>query len=220
MMIYCKSTDTEIKFDNSNFHTLIIENKPLLRDITYLFFSEKPEEYFVFSHNCEPFEFFKRGIYIPSAVNLDLNNKKILSKINSYLEHLLTDELYTEFHEVKNTLMTLAEKLLQKSEFIIDFDYDISPKDIVKLLGAELARGDESFAEALIRYIQLAKEYLGVSLIVISDLHSFFGKEELDLIYKTLLLTEVRVLCIEGIQPNNASQYEKIHIVDNELCEI
>ncbi len=220
MMIYCKSTDTEIKFDNSDFHTLIIENKPLLRNITYSFFSERPEEYFVFSHNCEPFEFFKRGIYIPSAVNLDLNNKKILSKINCCLEHLLTDELYTEFYEIKSKLLMLAGRLLQKSEFNVDFDCDVSPKDIVKLLGTELSRGDDDFAEAFIRYIQLAKEYLGVSLIVISNLHSFFGKEELDLIYKTLLLTEVRVLCIEGIQPNNASQYEKIHIVDNELCEI
>ncbi len=220
MMIVCKNTNTEIKFDKHCFHTLVVENPTLLRNITYSFYEETPEYFFVFSKNYEPFEFRKKGLYLPSAVNLNVNNKKVLAKINAQLECFLTNELYAEFYDIKSRFSLLAEKLIQYSDYVVDCDYDITPKDIVKLLGVELSRGENDFDEILIRYVGLVREYLGVSLIVVSDLHRFFSKDELDSIFKTLLLNEICLLCVESIQPGNLSQYEQVHIIDNDLCEI
>ncbi len=220
MMVMCKNTNMEIKFDQHCFHTLVIENPMLLRNVTYSFYDETPDDFFVFSKNYEPFEFCKKGLYLSSAVNLNVNNKKILAKITSQLELLLVNELYTEFCDVKNRLAFLVEKLMQQNDFMIDCDYDVTSKDIVKLLGVTLARGESGFAEIFIRYVQLARDYLGVSLIVVSDLHCFFGMDELDLIFKTLLLNDICLLCIESTKPSNLSQYEQVHIIDSDLCEI
>ncbi len=219
MMIVFKDSNTEIKFDCYRFHTLVVENKPLLRNITFSFYNQIPEDYFVFSDNYEPFEFCKKGIYISNVIGFDMNNKKLTSKINTILERLLTNELCGEFLDIKSKLLILAEKLVRESDFIVDCDYDISPHDIVKLFGFEIRRQDNGFAEDFIRYVQMLVRYVGVALIVVSDIHNFFSKEELDLIFNTLLLNEVYILCIESVQPEAPSQYEKLHVVDCELCE-
>ncbi len=220
MMILCKSVGTEINFDICRCHTLVLENKVLLRNITYSFYHETPEDYFVFSEHYEPFEFRKKGIYISNAIGFDMNYKRLISKVHSELEHTLVEELYEELFDVKSRLAILSEKLMQKSDFHFDCTSDISPHEIIKLFDVELTRQDDNFADDLIRYIQLLKQYLGVSFVVVSDLHSFFSKEELDLIFQTLILNEVCILCIEGAQPSAPSQYEKIHIIDHELCEM
>ncbi len=220
MMVLFKSSGTEIKFNNCHFHTLVIENKQLLRNITFSFYNETSEDYFVFSNNYETFEFHKKGIYIPSVIGFDMNNKKLMTKINANLERLLVDELSEEFLDVKNKLMVLAERLAYESDFNLECDYDINPHDIVKLFGFEIERQNNNFADDFIRYVQLFAQYLGVTLIVVFGIHNFFVKEELDLIFNTLSLNEVNVLCIESTQPDNPSEYEKMHIIDRELCEI
>ncbi len=219
MMIVCKGSNTEIKFDSCNFHTLVIENKELLRNVTYSFYSETADDCFVFSKDYKPFEFCKKGVFIPSVIGLDMGNKRLMTKINADLEHLIADELYSEFLDVKSRLVLLAEMLIQKSDFSLEYSDDISPRDIIKLYGLSLVREDGAFAESFIRYIQLLKQYLDASLIVVSDLHCFFSTEELDLIFETLILSDIRLLSIEGIQPT-PSKYERLHIIDSELCEI
>ncbi len=219
-MIVVKPTNIEIRFRDSNFHTLVIENKSLFRQVIYSFYSDNPEEFFVFSKNFEVFEFRKKGIYIPSAINFEMNDKKLLTKINTYLENLANDELYTELLDIKAVLMDFAGKLALKSDFSVDYDGEILTKDIIKLFDFEITKGDLNFAEAFIRYVQLMSQYFKISLFVISDLHSVFDEKELDMIFETLLLNDVNILSVEGLSPNNISKYEKIHIVDVDLCEI
>ncbi len=220
MMIVLKNLNLEIKFNECNFHTIVIENKPLLRNVIYSFQNETPEEYFVFSKNYDPFEFRKKGIYITSAIGIDMNNKRLMAKINAELEQLLTNELWEDFFDTKNKLVCLAESLIQKSDFNLDWDCDINAQDLVKLFGMKIAKTENDFAGEFIRYIQLISQYIGVSLIVVSDLHNFFCADELDLIFKTLALNDIYVLCIEGVQPGSPSRYEKVHIIDSDLCEI
>ncbi len=220
MMILCKDCGVEIKFDTCHFHTLVIENKTLLRNITFSFHNEIPEDYFVFSDNYVPFEFCKKGIYVPNVIGFEMNNKKLMTKINVELERILNNELSEDFFDVKSRLLNLAERLVQESDFDIDCSYEINPRDIVKLFSMEIARQDNDFAYDFIRYIQLFVQYLGISLVVVSEIHNYFDKEELDLIFNTLLLSEVQVLCIESMQPNSPSRYEKIHVIDSEFCEI
>ncbi len=219
-MVVAKPVDIEIRFRDSCFHTLVIENKALFRQVINSFYIDTPEEFFVFSKHYEPFEFCKKGLYISNAINFEMNNRKLLTKINSYLEMLANEELYTELSSIKTVLMDLAENLISKSDFNVACNCEVSTKDIIKLFNFEITKGDLSFAEAFVRYIQLISQYLKISLFVVSDLHSVFDEKDLDMIFETLLLNEVNVLCIEGIAPNNVSKYEKVHIVDKDLCEI
>ncbi len=220
MMVKLKNSDIEIKFDECAFQTLVIENKQLFRRVSFAFYDDTPEDYFVFSLKYTPFEFHKKGMYIPSAVNLDMDNKKLITKINSFLERLANDELYTDLLEIKGKLLSFAEKLTEKSDFCVEYNCDIGAKEIIKLLSFEITRGNMGITEAFVQYVLLLSRYLGVELFVVSDLHLFFDVTELDLMFKTMQLNGVKMLCVEGFSPAEPSEYEKIHIIDRDLCEI
>ncbi len=220
MMAVLKGFNNEIKFNGNSFQTLIIENKNLFRQVTYAFENDATDEYFVFSRNYEPFDFNKKGIYIDNVINVDLNNKKIISKINSQLEKIANDEYYNDFIEVRGKLIELADKLVEKEDFNIEYNYDIDLKSLIKLFDFKLTIKNEDFAESFINYIKLVSQCLGVLLFVVSNLHLFFDANELDLIYETLSLCEIKMICIESLKTDNISKFEVIHIIDNDLCEI
>ncbi len=220
MMVVAKCANLEIRFRDCPIHTLVVENKALLRRLSYSFYAEEPDAFLVFSKNYEPFEFTKKGLYIPSPIHLDFNSKKLLAKVNANLERTANIELHAELLQIKSELMKFAQRLAEAADFQAEYCCDISAKDIIKLFGFELARGDMDFGEAFVEHIRLLSRYLGVRLFVVSDLHAAFDPPELDLIFETLLLCEVNILCLESTCPADISSRERLHIIDKDLCEI
>ncbi len=220
MMAVMKCANAEIRFQECPFQTLVIENKALLRRIIYSFYTEEPDELMVFSKNHTPFPFAQKGLYIPSPIRLDFNSKKLLTKINAYIEQIANVELHAELLRIKEELIKFAQRLSETADFQMEYSDDISAKDIIKLFGFELSRGDLDFAEAFVEHIRLLSRYLGIRLFVVSDLHAAFEACELELIFETLQLSEVNLLCLESNCAVDLSLRERIQIIDNDLCEI
>ncbi len=220
MMAVMKCANAEILFRECPFQTVVIENKALLRRIIYSFYTEESDELLVFSKKHTPFLFTQKGLYIPSPVHMDFNSKKLLTKINAHMEQTANVELHAELLRIKGELIKFAQRLSETADFQMEYGDDIGAKDIIKLFGFELSRGEMDFAEAFVEHIRLLSRYLGVRLFVVSDLHAFFDSHELELIFETLLLSEVNILCLESTCPVSVSSYERLHIIDNDLCEI
>lgn len=66
----------------------------------------------------------------------------------------------------------------------------------------------------------MTKKYSSAKCFVLLNLHCFFGENELELIYKELVYQNVEVLIIENVMHNNRLSFEKVYIVDKDLCEI
>ncbi len=220
MMAVIKCTNTEIRFRDCPFQTLVVENKALLRRITYNFYTEDPDEFIAFSKNYTPFAFAQKGLYIPSPVHLDFSSKKLLVKINAHMEQTANVELHAELFRIKGELINFAQQLSEIADFQMEYSDDISAKDIIKLFEFGISRGDMDFTEAFVEHIRLLSRYLGVRLFVVSNLHAVFDSRELELIFETLLLSEVNILCLESACPVSISSYEQLQIIDNDLCEI
>ncbi len=220
MMAVVKCANAEIHFRECPFQTLVIENKALLRRVIYSFYTEEPDELLVFSKNHTPFPFAQKGLYVPSPIHLDFNSKKLLTKINAHMEQTANVELHAELLRIKGELIKFAQRLSGTADFQMEYSDDIGAKDIIKLFRFELSRGDLDFAEAFVAHIRLLSQYLGVRLFVVSNFHAAFEACELELIFETLLLSEVNILCLENACPVCVSSYERLHIIDNDLCEI
>ncbi len=221
MMAVLKDLKIEMYFQNNHFQTLIIENNNLFRQILFSFENDLADDIFTFSKNYIPFEFSKRGVYLSNIINLDMNNKKLLTKMIAQLENTVNDEYCEEFNNLKSEIIKFADTLVKKSDFDIDYNYDIDFKSLTKLLDIKLSNRESSFAENFIRYICLFNQYLGVSFFVVFGLHIIFDKNELNSIFETLKLNDINLLCIEGYTYlDNISSYEKVYIIDGDLCVI
>lgn len=221
MMISFTYFDSQIKFEDDKIPVLIIENKQLFRNVLYSFLNESHDEYFTFSENFKPFEFNKQGFFISNPIELDLNNKKLITKINSYLSNTVNNEFLPELSNVHQSIYDLADKLVAYSSFDLLYEnIEIDSSDIVKLLSFKINCEEQTLAENLISFILLLHSYLKINIIVVANFYVYFSPEEAEQIFKTLTLNHINILLIEQSLPSHISAFESLHILDNDLCEL
>ena len=76
-----------------------------------------------------------------------------------------------------------------------------------------------SLIEKLISYMELCEKYLNKKLFVILNIHACCSIEELNSFLKDVVYRKSNVLIIES-HIENISKYEKVKIIDNDMCEI
>lgn len=219
-MISFKFLSNPIELTDGVFPILVIENKKLFRNVICSFENDYEEEYFVFSKDYSPVKFSKCALFVSNVLNVELESKKLITKINSYMEETANDEFIFELSTVKQNLLALAEKLCSFCDFDCDYNYDISTADIIKVLQFKIGKAENTPEELLIMYFKLISKYLKINLFVVENLHLMFDVNELALIYHELSLNHINVISLECFEPEYKFDFESYHIVDQDLCEI
>lgn len=220
MMIHFEYLKNEIVFDDEKIQLLVIENKELFRSVLLVFEQENADDMFVFSDNLSPFEFSKYGCFIPTPLFVDFQNKKLVSKLNSFLAEAANNEFQQEFAGLKSNIMSFAEQLGNFSDYDFEWCDDIDASSIVKLLQFKIDCQSQSPLELFVTYVLLLSKYLGVKIFVVANLHMYFTDAELSEVYKTLLLYHINLLAVEPSAPNCCNALESVHIIDSDLCYI
>ena len=220
MMFNFSYYSSQIDFEQGKMPVLVIENKQLYRDVLFSFIDAEEEKYFTFSKNFEPLEFNKHGYFISNPIELDFQNKKLLSKLNAYLTIVANNEFCSEFSESQRAIYNLADKLVQFSSFDLTYDERIDVDSIIKLLSLKINYSDQSLELSFISYVLLLSTYLKVSVFVVANLFIYFSAEEVEKICKTLLLNHINLLIIEQSLPICNTEVLSFHILDNDLCQI
>lgn len=220
MMISFKFLDNCIELKDGVFSVLVIENKKLFRNVVCAFESENAEDYFVFSKDFKPIDFGKVGVFVSNPLNVELDGRKLLTKINSYLEDVANTEYEMQLAQAKQALMILADSLSCFGDFDCEYNNDITTAEIIKLLQFKVGREENMPEELLITYLKLVSKYLKTELFVVPNLHLLFTDEEVALIYETLAVNHIKMLSLECFEPAEKNTCEEIFIVDKDLCEI
>ncbi len=172
----------------------------------------------MFSKNFIPFEFEGKGLYISNPLNPDINNKKLMAKINNYLEHVLEDDYYEILSKIKMDLSVLGNTLSRECDFDFEYNENIDTMSIIKLLEFKITKGTDNITEVLIRFILLVSKYLKVEIFVLPNMHLYFEANELAEMYRSFVLNGIKVLCLDCVSGQKALENELYHIVDNDLC--
>ncbi len=218
MRICFSLLSTPMSFEQASVNTLVIENRTLFRKTVSQFEDNSYEESFIFSKDYTPFEFEKHGLYISNPILPEITNKKLLTKINTYLEKIACDEYSELLNEIKGNLTLLGQKLSRECDFDFEFNDDIDNTSIIKILDFKINNGIDNPAALLVRFMILISKYLKLSLFVVPNMHLYFEEIELAEIYRTLSLNEIKLLCIDQICGEKALDSEKYHIIDKDLC--
>ena len=158
MKIINKNWQRKIEIEDNIIYTLVFENKKYYREsIIELINQHKGDEgNFIFSNDNKEFQLEKYGYLITDIFNIDVNNKKVLSKVYSSLVKQIIDDTI-EYNELTSHIRAYFEKLIFNSLF-------------------EIEQGDELDSTALLK--------LGdFKIIFVVGLHNVFTCEELKAIY-------------------------------------
>ena len=203
-------------------NTFVIENSVLYRDFLLELCKQLKGEDggFVLSDGLEILNFSKNVEIIANLIDLGNEiDKKISTAIIKDLNEIAINDYYVDTLELYQKINELVSNLIFKSDQDLMFDEINDMSQLLKLYNVRPDYSEMTFAEKLLFYMELCEKYLKKKLFVIANLHSFFTKEEQELLFKSFVYRQYKVFIVERYDVK-ALELEQKRIIDIDLCEI
>lgn len=175
---------------------------------------------FVLSHKDKIVEISKRMEIILNPFNVEINSKKVLTKLYSELDKLAkSEEMYLETRQIIQSLIEYLLDLEQKSDYILGFEQEIDLALIFKAVGIKHEIIEENYFENLIRYVKIVSSVLGIKIMTFVNLRSYLDDVQLESLLKEANYQEIQILLIEN-QQRACLKDTFCYIIDSDQCEI
>lgn len=224
MKIINKNWQRKIEIEDNIIYTLVFENKKYYREnIIELINQHKGNEgsYFLSNDNKE-ISFDKNSYIITDIFNIDINNKKVLTKIYSSLLKEIVEDI-SSYNELSTNIRVYFEKLIFNSSLEIDQGEEIDMSSLLKLGDFRVHVENDDILEKIVKFLKILSELCGYKIIFVVGLHTVFTQDEIIEIYKEVCLNKINIINIEYQQFNNLSTKnyrEIVYIFDKDNCEI
>ena len=224
MKIINKNWQRKIEIEENTIYTLVFENKKYYREnIKELISQHKGDEgNYIYSNDNKELSFEKSSYIITDIFNIEINSKKILTKIyNSLLKQIIDDTV--EYNELTTHIRAYFEKLIFNSPFEVEQGEEIDINSFLKLGDFRIHIEEDDILEKFIKFLKVLVQLCGVTIIFIVGLHNVFTDEEVREIYKEVCVNKISIINIEYQQFDNISDenyIEKVYIFDRDNCEI
>ena len=224
MKIINKNWQRKIKIEENTIYTLVFENKKYYREnITELISQHKGDEgNYIYSNDNKEISLEKSSYIITDIFNIEINSKKVLTKIyNSLLKQIIDDTV--EYNELTTHIRAYFEKLIFNSPFEVEQGEEIDINSLLKLGDFRIHVEDDDILEKFIKFLKVLVQLCGITIIFIVGLHNVFTDEEVREIYKEVCVNKISIINIEYQQFNNLSNEnykEIVYIFDKDNCEI
>ena len=224
MKIINKNWQRKIEIEDNIIYTLVFENKKYYREnIIELINQHKGNEgSYILSNDNKEISFDKNSYIITDIFNIDINNKKVLSKIYSSLLKEIVDDI-SSYNELSTNIKAYFEKLIFNSSLEIEQGEDIDMSSLLKLGDFKIHVEQDNILEKFVKFLKVLIDLCGCKIIFVVGLHNVFTQDEIIEIYKEVCLNKINIINIEYRQFNNLSNEnyrEIVYIFDKDNCEI
>ena len=224
MKIINKNWQRKIEIEDNIIYTVVFENKKYYRgNIFELINQHKGNEgSYILSSDNKEISFDKNSYIITDIFNIDINSKKVLTKIyNSLLKEIIED--ITSFNELSTNIRLYFEKLIFNISLEIEQGEEIDMSSLLKIGDFKIHVENDDILEKFIKFLKVLTELCSYKIIFLVWLHNVFTKDEIIEIYKEVCLNKINIINIEYQQFKNLSNEhykEIVYIFDSDNCEI
>ena len=224
MKIINKNWQRKIKIEDNIIYTLVFENKKYYREnIIELINQHKGNEgSYILSNDNKEISFDKNSFIITDIFNIDINSKRVLTKIYNLLLKEIVEDI-SSYNELSTNIRLYFEKLIFNSSLEIEQGEEIDMSSLLKLGDFKLYIEQDDILEKFVKFLKVLSELCGYKIIFVVGLHTVFTQEEIIEIYKEVCLNKINIINIEYQQFNNLSNEnyrERVYIFDKDNCEI
>ena len=224
MKIINKNWQRKIEIEENTIYTLVFENKRYYREnIIELINQHKGNEgSFTISKNSKEIEFDKDSYIITDIFSIDINSKKVLTKVYSSLLKLLVEDV-SRYNELSTNIKVYFEKLIFDSSLEIEQGEEIDMSSLLKLGDFKIHVDNADILEKFIKFLKVLTELCNCKIVFVVGLHNVFTIDEIKEIYKEVCLNKINIINIEYQKFENISSEnyrEIVYIFDKDNCEI
>lgn len=220
MMIGFENLSKPIDFSENNINVLCIENKLLYRKVLNSFYMENPEEInMFFSENFTPFKFKGNICFVNDFYKLSISSS-VIKKFYDEIALFCNQEMQSETANIKSQIISFVDLVISNFDYDFNYNLDVNLQDIFKMQDVKPAISNNSLLLSLLDYILVINKYISPKCFVLLNLHLYFNNTELEEFYKEISYNKVNILIVENIKDFETNKFEKITIIDSDLCEI
>ncbi len=224
MKIINDNWQRQIVLEDNLIHTIVFENKKYYREnILELIRQHKGYEgNFILSNNNKEVSFDKNSYFISDLFNIDINNKKIITKVYGELLKIVTDDI-VEYNKITSHIREYFETLVFNNNLDLEYNDEIEANSLLKLGDFKIQFEESNYLEKLIKFLKVLVELCNIKVIFIVGLYRVFSVKEVEKIYKEVCLNKINIINIESEQQNTKKSdcyNELVYIFDKDNCEI
>ena len=224
MKIINNNWQRQIVLGDNLIHTIVFENKKYYREnILELIRQHKGYEgNFILSNNNKEVSFDKNSYFISDLFNIDINNKKIITKVYGELLKIVTDDI-VGYNKITSYIREYFETLVFNYNLDLEYNDKIEANLLLKLGDFKIQFEESDYLEKLIKFLKVLVELCNIKVVFIVGLYRVFSLEEVEKIYKEVCLNKINIINIESEKQNiKKSDYynELVYIFDKDNCEI
>ncbi len=224
MKIINNNWQRQIVLEDNLIHTIVFENKKYYREnILELIRQHKGYEgSFILSTNNKEVSFYKNSYFISDLFNIDINNKKIISKVYGELLKNVVDDI-AEYNKITSYIREYFETLVFNNNLDLEYNDEIEANSLLKLGDFKIQFEESDYLGKLIKFFKVLIELCNIKVIFTVGLYRVFSLEEVEKIYKEACLNKINIINIESEQQRikeSDSYNEIVYIFDQDNCEI
>ena len=180
---------------------------------------ETGEGEFVLSEAYKEKRLDKEAEVIVNPFHLDLNNRKILTKLYQELKESALGTRLEETLKLENHLEQYIIGLCDDVDYPLTYKSEMDIIALLKMFEVKLDETDTDVIERLVQYVKLMHAVLKIQLFVFINFKDFFSEDVLEELYKTLLYEKIGLLLVERHESHSINK-ERLTIIDKDACVI
>lgn len=165
MKIINNNWQRQIVLEDNLIHTIVFENKKNYREnILELIRQHKGYEgSFILSNNNKEVSFVKNSYFISDLFNIDINNKKIISKVYGELLKNVVDDI-VEYNRITSHIREYFETLVFNNNLDLEYNDEIEVNSLLKLGDFKIQFEESNYLKKLIKFFKVLVELCNIKL--------------------------------------------------------
>lgn len=221
MNLNVKYFDNTIVFNKEVINVLEIENKKyfyrFIKDLYFISSSNITEDVHFFENEKEINMSKKLKIYV-DFFDFQFDSKKYANDISKYVSINISDDDKSSLVTLYNKMVKQYSKILNDAEIPLRIESEFSVDNLNKLMKISIDN-KEDLLDNLLLLIDLEKALKLNNLLVFVNLKQYLSKDELSELYKYSIYNEVIIFLVDSQSYGVCLNYEKKHIIDENLDE-
>ncbi len=170
--------------------------------------------------NEKNYELGKNAEIILEPFSLELNNKKVKTKLYQDIKTIAQDFCFSQGLEVHSHICNYLERLLERIPYPVKYEEEWNILELLKAYGVELEEESDSICEKLFNYIKLINQVCEIGIFITVNLKQYLTKEQISELYKLAMYSKIQLVLIEFNMLNEKLDCEEIYILDKDKCII
>lgn len=223
MILVDGENNLECEVNSRKLNFIIIENniyfQKFISDI-YNQINKLEENLILYNGDYDMLDMNKFCDVIFSTMDISLQNSKINKKFIKYLQdEIIVNDINERFIANHSQLVNILDEFKNISDYEFVYNDEYSLDQILKNNSVKLKESSGSFAERLIEYIKVSRDFLNINIFFLVGCKIYFSDSDYEHLKKWTEYQDITCIFIERddtYMPLNANKY----ILDRDMCII